>query len=169
MGSDERPARQSSYKVTLLSSRRVKSQPFVAQSASLLQPDVGSCRFIAGPRGCRCLRHLCWSLHTLPRSTSSPTRMTPTHILPMSGLGRAPLRWATRSASTTLSTLNDSFGSFASIPRYPRYVRLLFDSDRTADIPRRQLCANSDIRGPCLCVAHSQGLRRSMAGACGSS
>src|ERR1700751_3451649 len=39
------PARQSSYKVTLLSSRRVKSQPFVAQSASLLQPDVAQ-RFV---------------------------------------------------------------------------------------------------------------------------
>jgi len=50
---------------------------------------------------------------------------------------------ATRSASTTLSTLNDSFGSFASIPRYPRYVRFSPESDRIAAIHERPFRARS--------------------------
>jgi hypothetical protein len=80
--------------------------------------------------------------HAAPIDIFAHSDRTNTHIADVR-LGPGATTVATRSASTTLSTLNDSFGLFASIPRYPRYVRFTPDSDRIADIHERQLCARS--------------------------
>ena len=50
-----------------------------------------------------------------------------------------------------------AYGSIASVPRRPAYVRFTLDSDRIATSSVGRFVPNSDIRGPRLCVAHSQG------------